>query len=440
MTVKPFKTYEELVGLMLSRGMHVPDSENATRKLAQVGYYRLSGFWYPCRTIELSPSGRPVISPSTKKVQRTNTFAPGTSFDDIFTLYLFDKKLRLLMLDAIERIETHIRSVIAHEVGYHDPLAYQKKSFINPKQCETFIDKRTRKARNIWDGWVARQQDQVDRCREDCIEWHRINQKPMPFWVVVEAWDFGTVSKYFEMLQGKYQTRVAKRLGISKPGVLVTWLKEINTLRNRCAHHTRIWNQYSNNPLPVLDNEWFARLDLDRHALSRLYGLIVVIWYLVRIIGPHSQWLQEVAKVIDTKPSLPGCTWQAMGLPDNGGFPIRQVMKIDTEIRHVTKPGTNLFLELGFPTEEAERLHLASKKQINDTKQLKEQLMSELAAWIEQHQLKQAEAADILMVSRPRVSDVVNKKTAKFTIDTLVEMLSRIGKPVRLAVGQTIEA
>ncbi|SCB20541.1 helix-turn-helix domain-containing protein [Cupriavidus alkaliphilus] len=111
-------------------------------------------------------------------------------------------------------------------------------------------------------------------------------------------------------------------------------------------------------------------------------------------------------------------------------------MKIDTQIRHVTKPGANLFLELGFPPAEAKRLQAASKKQINDTKQLKEQLMDELVAWIEQHQLKQADAAEILMVSRPRVSDVVNRKTSKFTIDTLVEMLSRIGKPVRLAIGQ----
>ncbi len=61
--------------------------------------------------------------------------------------------------------------------------------------------------------------------------------------------------------------------------------------------------------------------------------------------------------------------------------------------------------------------------------------MGELASWIEQHHLKQAEAAEILMVSRPRVSDVVNWKTARFTIDALVEMLSRIGKPVRLAIG-----
>ncbi len=111
-------------------------------------------------------------------------------------------------------------------------------------------------------------------------------------------------------------------------------------------------------------------------------------------------------------------------------------MKIDTEIRHVTLAGANLFLELGFSPDEAEQLHRASLKQINETKQLKEQLMDELAAWIKQHNLKQAEAARILLVSRPRVSDVINRKTAKFTIDALVEMMSRIGKPVRLAVGR----
>ncbi|MEI2417791.1 XRE family transcriptional regulator [Orrella sp. JC864] len=110
-------------------------------------------------------------------------------------------------------------------------------------------------------------------------------------------------------------------------------------------------------------------------------------------------------------------------------------MKIDTEIRRITKPGANLFLELGFPADEAARLQAASRRQINDTRLLKEQLMSELAEWMARHHLKQAQAAQVLMVSRPRVSDVVNRKTAKFTLDALVEMMSRIGKPVRLAIG-----
>jgi len=108
---------------------------------------------------------------------------------------------------------------------------------------------------------------------------------------------------------------------------------------------------------------------------------------------------------------------------------------MDTEIRHVTPAGANLFLDLGFSPAEARKLKAASRKQINDIRVLKQQLMGELAGWIAEHGLRQADAAQILMVSRPRISDVVNRKTAKFTIDTLVEMLSRAGKPVRLSVG-----
>ncbi|MDA8093512.1 MAG: XRE family transcriptional regulator, partial [Betaproteobacteria bacterium] len=89
--------------------------------------------------------------------------------------------------------------------------------------------------------------------------------------------------------------------------------------------------------------------------------------------------------------------------------------EIDTKVRHVTKPGANLFGELGFAPEDAARYQAESQKQINDTRALKEQLMGELASWIRDNHLKQDEAAQILHISRPRVSDVVNKKVGKFT-------------------------
>jgi predicted XRE-type DNA-binding protein len=110
-------------------------------------------------------------------------------------------------------------------------------------------------------------------------------------------------------------------------------------------------------------------------------------------------------------------------------------MNIDTEIRHVTKAGANIFAELGFSASEAEQFHAQSQQQINNTLALKEQLMTELAQWISDNHLKQAQAAEILHVSRPRVSDLVNKKVSKFTFDTLLNMLNRIGKPVRIAIG-----
>lgn len=152
--------------------------------------------------------------------------------------------------------------------------------------------------------------------------------KAMPFWVVVEAWDFGTLSKYFEIPKGSHQNRITVRLGITNAKVLKDWLQEINTLRNRSAHHTPIWNQVASNPLPVLPTEaYFQGLALDQNALSRFYGLICVIAFLLRQIGLSLQWLHQVADVIDTKPDLPGCLFASLGLPFGDGFP-RQLFGI----------------------------------------------------------------------------------------------------------------
>jgi abortive infection bacteriophage resistance protein len=317
---KPFMSLPELSALLSARGMAVADSARAERKLGQVGYYRLSGFWFPCRQYALMADGQVLVSAQTGKPIRQDVFLPGTSFEDVFALYLFDKRLRLLMLDALERIEVFVRSAIAHEVGYHDALAYQDSRYMNPKQTRSYVDKRG-VTRNPWTEWTKRQQDQVNRCQEDHIVWHRQSGKSMPFWVVAEAWDFGTVSKYFEMLKGDLQNKVCARLGVDNAKVLKVWLQELNTLRNRCAHHTRIWNQSTGAPLPLLPVPYFERLSLDVHARTRLLGLVALVDFLVRQIGPNSTWIRDVADVMDTKPDLPGCGWGALGLVAGKGFP-----------------------------------------------------------------------------------------------------------------------
>ena len=108
-------------------------------------------------------------------------------------------------------------------------------------------------------------------------------------------------------------------------------------------------------------------------------------------------------------------------------------MKVDTKSRHRTKAGGNVFVDLGFPPKEAQRLLAHADAQIDDI-HLKRQLMDEIAEWMKAASVTQAAAAEVLHVTRPRVSDVVNHKVEKFTIDALVSMLARIGKHVRLAV------
>ncbi len=97
--------------------------------------------------------------------------------------------------------------------------------------------------------------------------------------------------------------------------------------------------------------------------------------------------------------------------------------KQQTKIEHVTQARDNVFTDLGFAAEEATKL------------QIKSRLMIEISEWIKEQQLKQEDAAKILGVSRPRVSDVMTGKIGKFTIDTLVDLLERTGKHVTVNVA-----
>lgn len=109
-------------------------------------------------------------------------------------------------------------------------------------------------------------------------------------------------------------------------------------------------------------------------------------------------------------------------------------MSSESIITHVTPVGGNIFADLGFEPDEAAKLLAETDAIISEKLAIKESLMTELAGWIEAKKLKQAEAAEILGVTRPRVSDVINKKAIKFTIDALVDMLAKAGKHVRLSV------
>lgn len=108
-------------------------------------------------------------------------------------------------------------------------------------------------------------------------------------------------------------------------------------------------------------------------------------------------------------------------------------MTIRTESAHVTAAEGNVFADLGFDEDEALALQQESQRIIAAKLAIKQEMMAEIARWIREKKLKQDEAAQILGVTRPRVSDVVNGKNQKFTVDALIDMLSRAGKAPRFS-------
>ena len=123
--LKPWLSFADQLQQLQDRGLQVDKPAAALDYLERLGYYRLSGYWYPLRAID------PVASMVQGKAVRLDSFAPGCRFEDVVRLYVFDKKLRLLALDALERIEMAVRVDVAHLLGQRDPRAHENPACLH---------------------------------------------------------------------------------------------------------------------------------------------------------------------------------------------------------------------------------------------------------------------------------------------------------------------
>ena len=295
--VKEFLEYPALMQQLIDRGMSVSDRKRCERKLAQVGYYRLSGYWHTSRTYTYTE----------RQISYNNQFQPNTHFESVFDFYLFDKALRHEFMSAIERIEIYFRTIIAHEMGRISPLAYEDKTLFSANAFNNL-----KKGPNF-DEWTVRHQKLLKECKDDSITSHFANCKPIPVWVAVEAWDFGMLSKFYSMLKDDYRDLICQRVGIDKRDVLDNWLININGLRNRCAHHSRFCNRPNPRAFRLLKNGYFNLLKVTENESGKLFGAIAVVWFLIKKIGPGSNWLDRIADIIDNKPVVPGFHFSSMG-------------------------------------------------------------------------------------------------------------------------------
>jgi len=111
-------------------------------------------------------------------------------------------------------------------------------------------------------------------------------------------------------------------------------------------------------------------------------------------------------------------------------------MEIETNSMHVTPAGGNVFFDLEFAPEEAAKLKADTQRLISSKRALQDYLATELAAWIEANDLMPADAAQILGITRQRVSDIVDKNETEFSVDSLVNMLAGAGKHVTMCFAQ----
>lgn len=353
---KPYLNTVQQIALLRGRGMTITDEDRAKACLSRIGYYRLSAYWYPNRKSETYTDP----ADGSDKTRVLDDFRDGTHFSDALDFYVFDKKLRLLVLDALERVEVGIRTDIAVLLGVHDPWVHRDPTKLHGnftrqnvptariRQIQTlskqrprpsdqdiaravgvsaktvkFVLSNPRKAsQSKLDEWLSRLDDKFRKSKEDFAKHFKEkypNDLP-PIWVAVELWDFGTLSHFFSGMKIADQDAIAVRYGLPSGDILEGWLRNLNDARNFCAHHSRLWNRNmpfipawtAQGQVPALDH-----LLGRASSLSRFYASAVILRHLLTTINPTSSWAERLKDHVATLPDSPYVTLASAGFPEN---------------------------------------------------------------------------------------------------------------------------
>ena len=301
---KPWLDIDEQLRLLQQRGLTISDEAKARDYLERIGYYRLSGYWFAFRERSgelcvINPAAQGKHNHSKPGRLPLEQFKPGACFQNAVDLYVFDKKLRLLAMDALERIEISLRVDISHHLGAKHRFTYLQPALFH----ENFaIELDTKTGVIPHHHWLAKQATLITRSKEDFIRHNRDKYGlPLAIWVACEVWDFGCMSKLFDGLIEADQDQIARHYGISNGRVFASWLRSLNYLRNVCAHHSRLWNRNitdqpklpSINELPAL-----AGFHGNSHRLARPFLLLCMAQHLMQHINPGSTWGQRFKQLL----------------------------------------------------------------------------------------------------------------------------------------------
>lgn len=265
---KPAKTPPELLGHLTSRGLIIPDHATADGALRNIGYYRLLIYMRPFQT-----------PPPAKR------FRSGVTFTDILTLYNFDRALRLLTLDALERVEVALRAAIVDVLGVvHGPHFHCESRHFH--DLKSFSDLYT----------IAYEAKYL------AVEHYRVtyDSPPLaPIWAITEALTFGELSKFLAALSLSNRKLVAARFGFYE-SVLVSWFRSLTYLRNICAHHSRLWNASMMVYQPMAAKAIASDLVLPH----KFYARAAVLQTLLRRTTTDNSWKGQLASLLARTPSV----------------------------------------------------------------------------------------------------------------------------------------
>jgi len=216
MTAKNFKTIEEQIEILRSRGLIITDELQARDFLLHNNYYRISGYSLTLR--------------------KNDAFSESATFQNIVDIYNFDHEFRHIILQYLELIEVQMKSIYAYEfTKVHGPTGYLDETFFSDKKKhKEIIDKA--------------EQQKAQRLPHEAYLKHFVNDlhQDIPLWAYVDLFTISDISFLYSISEQLIKDAVACNFGLTMrkgASILGSYMHSMTIIRNLCAHGSRIYNR-----------------------------------------------------------------------------------------------------------------------------------------------------------------------------------------------------
>ncbi len=284
---------DEQIALYEGRGLLVPDRDKAKHYLEFIGYYRLGGY---------------TKSLQAEKNDDTHRFRDGATFDGVLDLYIFDRKFRNLLMDALERIEIAVKARITFDTSVNKgPFWLLDKNNFNYGRHHKILRELDRVVG-----------DDPTRSNHRFITHYYQNYdepKYPPSWMMMEALTFGAVSRFYNLMKGDLQKPIASAFNMHW-SVLESHLHSLTYIRNLCAHHDVVWNRILTIRPKIMKSN---REKWPPHSHNKIFVICGIIRHFLTIIADGSQWPQRLEALIEEHPNVD---------PRDMGFPADWVTRL----------------------------------------------------------------------------------------------------------------
>jgi len=274
---KPALSINDQIKRLKARGLVINDAPFVENCLSNISYYRLRAYTYPFQD----------------NVNPNHPFVVQVSFDKIIDLYVFDRELRLLVMDALEKIEIALRTQIIYQWAltngshwqiiphlYRDPVRFSNQ--------------------------ITNLQSEIDRSNETFIDHYKstyAQPSEPPAWMSLEVSSFGLLSLMFlNLKKGPEKNLVTRHFGLNDVSVLENWMHCFCNIRNVCAHHGRLWNRRLTTHVKLPTNPRYKFLQNTNIYPYKLYAALSCMQYVLQKISPPCTFKDKLKALMQTCP------------------------------------------------------------------------------------------------------------------------------------------